>query len=162
MSGRYVIVSGHADGILRIWNTTHGRVASLDVHGSRITAVAIGGILGRDVIISGALDGSIRVCDVAGEQLLSGLITEDDRQVTAVAAGQVNGRDIIISGGDDRKVRLWDIAAGTAEILHMLDSVTALAISPTHLAVASGIAITTFSLPHYKAPVTGTQCSKAL
>jgi WD40 repeat protein len=176
IGGRDVVVSGHEDGMLRIWNletprTVHrpdlitgnladliagnrleaaklrpGPVASLATHGARMTAVAIGQIDGRDVIVTGHADGSVRVWDPAAKRLKDRL-TGHLRPVTAVAAGRAGGRNLIVSGSTDRKVCVWDVATGRLETLEMLDLVTGLAVSASHLAAASGIAVAVFSVP---------------
>ena len=148
IGGLDVIVSGHEDGTLRIWNLALGPVASLATHGARITAVAIGKIGGRDVIVAGCADGSVGVWDPTAKPPFVNRLTGHQRPVTAVAAGQTGGRDVIVSGSTDRKTCIWDIATSRLETLEMLDSVTGLAVSARYLAVASGIAVAVFLVPH--------------
>jgi WD40 repeat protein len=148
IGSRDVIVSGHDDGMLRIWNLALRPVASLATHGARVTAVEIGKISGRDVIITGRADGSVQVWDPAAKRTLGNPLGGHLRPVTAVAAGRAGGRDVIVSGSTDRSVRIWDVGTGRLQTLEMLDSVTGLAVSASHLAVASGMAVAVFSVPH--------------
>jgi WD40 repeat protein len=78
-----------------------------------VTAVALGTLNGRPVIVSVALDvfsggvaGTVRVWDLAtgaphGKPL-------GHAGLTSVAAGTLDGRSVIVSGGNDRTVRVWD------------------------------------------------------
>jgi len=148
IGGRDVIVSGHDDGTLRIWDLALEPVASLSTHGARMTAVAIGKISGRDVIVTGRADGSVQAWDLGAERTPEDPLAMHLRPVTAVAAGWAGGHDVIVSGSTDKNVRIWDVATGRIETLEMLDSVTGLAVSASHLAVASGIAVAVFSVPN--------------
>jgi hypothetical protein len=51
-------------------------------------------------------------------------------------------------GSTDRKTCIWDVATGHLETLEMLDSVTGLTVSASHLAAALGTAVAVFSVRH--------------
>ena len=62
---RDVIVSGSADGTVRVWDAVTGDPvgAPLAGHDNSVNAVAIGRAGDRDVIVSGSDDGTVRVWD---------------------------------------------------------------------------------------------------
>lgn len=155
IGGIGVVVSGHQDGVLRIWDLALTAIDSLATHDSRMTAIAIGKIGGEDVIVTGCADGGVRVWDPAAKQPHGERLADHPRPVIAVAAGRAGGRDVIVSGSTDRKVRIWDVATGRRETLEMLDSVTGLAVSTNYLAVASGTTIAVFSVPGSAPAATG-------
>lgn len=87
--------------------TGHGH-QTLDAHEGGVQTVAIGQAGGRDVIVSGGRDRTVRCWDaVSGSQLGSALAGHNDA-VTSVAAGRAGGRDVIVSGSLDGTVRVWD------------------------------------------------------
>jgi WD40 repeat protein/predicted Ser/Thr protein kinase len=93
-------------------------------HSSDVNAVAVGTLNGRTIAVSGGVDNTVRVWDVAtGEQLGEPLKGHGD-DVYAVALGERNHRLIAASasagvGGrgflgfteNDNAVRVWDVAA---------------------------------------------------
>jgi WD40 repeat protein len=113
----------------------------------RTTAVAVGKVGDRDVIVAGGADGSVRVWDAAARRPTGDPLEGHLRPVTAVAAGRTGGRDVIVSGSTDAKVRIWDVATGRPETLEMLDTVTALAAGANYLAVASGTTVAVLLVP---------------
>jgi len=77
---------------------------------------------GRPVIVSGGIDGTVRVWDLdTGEPVLgplTGLAGQAGR-VNAVAVGVRQGRPVIVSGAADRTVRVWDLEAERHAILRI-------------------------------------------
>jgi WD40 repeat protein len=65
---------------------------------------------GKDLVVSGGLDNSIRVHDL--------LLRTADRRVgnhqvgQGVAVAARGGKDIVVSGGDDKSIRVHDLASG--------------------------------------------------
>src|SRR5439155_6662587 len=87
----------------------HGKVdVVLTSHSGTVGAVAVGQLGGRDVIISGDADGTVKVSDVDGRPVgrpLSGFTA----QMTAVAMGRFGDRDVIVFGvRRDGTVRVRD------------------------------------------------------
>ncbi len=78
-------------------------------HTLGVNAVALGQLAGRDVIVSGSRDKTVRVWDAAGQPVGEPL-TGHTGSVTGVAIGQLAGRDVIVSGSGDGTVRVWDTA----------------------------------------------------
>jgi WD40 repeat protein len=72
-----------------------------------VNAVAVGRLDGRDVIVSGSNDGTVRIWDGAGAPVGDPL-TGHTSWVNAVAVGRLDGRDVIVSGSYDETVRIWD------------------------------------------------------
>ena len=76
-------------------------------------AVACARVDGRDVIVSGGGDVTVRVWDAVTGTPVGAVLTGHTGGVWAVACARVDGRDVIVSGGDDGTVRVWDAATGT-------------------------------------------------
>ena len=103
-------------------------------HHGRVFAVAVSAD-GRRVV-SGGLDGTVRVWDLATGVPLHTL-TGHDGGVAAVAVS-ADGR-LVVSGGLDGTVRVWDLATGAPNILTGHDrSVAAVAVSADGRRVVSG------------------------
>ncbi|MEZ7125634.1 hypothetical protein ACBR40_09870 [Nonomuraea sp. AD125B] len=64
---------------------------------------------GRPVIVSGGVDRTVRMWDLATRKQLGDPLTGHDRGVVALAVTQVNGRPIALTAGEDRTVRTWDL-----------------------------------------------------
>jgi len=64
---------------------------------------------GRDLIVSGSHDGTVRIWDTAGSEAGNPL-TGHIGPVYAVAIGSLDGRNVIVSGSHDGTVRIWDTA----------------------------------------------------
>jgi WD40 repeat protein len=127
VDGRTIIVSGSADGAVRVWDAATGAPVGdpltgapvgdpLTGHTRDVTAVAVGQVDGRTIIVSGSADGAVRVWDAATGAPVGDPLTGDADQgavwVTSVGVGQVEGRTIIVSGSADGAVRVWDAATG--------------------------------------------------
>jgi WD40 repeat protein len=93
------------------WAHTAGPLhRTLNGHDGDVYAVAVGRLGDRDVIVSGGVDGTVRIWDEDGNSLGRPL-TGHDGDVNAVAVGRLGDRDVIVSGGDDSgggTVRIWD------------------------------------------------------
>src|SRR6185437_8382586 len=117
----------------RPWQTrwSHGHPAIghqvLTGHDGGVRALAVGALPdGTPVIISGGLDGTVRVWRTADGTPAGEPLTGHDAWVYAVAAGTLpDGTPVIISGGDDGTVRVWRLADGTpvGEPLELPESV---------------------------------------
>jgi WD40 repeat protein len=105
----------------RPWQTrwSHGRGATghqvIRGHTGRVTAVAAGALPdGTPVIISGGLDGTVRVRRTADGTPVGEPLTGHTGGVNAVAAGALpDGTPVIISGGLDGTVRVRRTVDGT-------------------------------------------------
>ena len=64
-----------------------------------MTAVAIGRIGDRDVIVSGSWDETVRVWDAATGQPRGDPLTGHTGRCGAVAIGRIGDHDVIVSGG---------------------------------------------------------------
>ena len=116
--GTPVIISGAANGTVRVWRLADGTPAGEPLTGHRgaVYAVAAGTLPdGTPVIISGGNDGTVRVWLTADGTPVGEPLTGHDGIVVAVAAGTLpDGTPVIISGGgyDDGTVRVWRTADG--------------------------------------------------
>ncbi|MDX3231863.1 AAA family ATPase [Streptomyces sp. ME19-01-6] len=119
VAGRDVIVTNAYDlrrsagsasaGGVRVWDAATGRCTdiSLDYHAS-VATLAVGRIDGRDVIVTGAFDLTVRIWDAATGAQLGAPLAGHTSSVVAVAIDRVQGRDVIVSGSGDGTVRIWD------------------------------------------------------
>ena len=106
----------------------HRRLAG---HDDSVNAVAIGRAGDRDIIVSGAADGTVRVWDAVTGDPAGAPLAGHDGSVNAVAIGRAGDRDIIVSGAADETVRVWDAVTGDpagAPLEGHDDSVNAVAI----------------------------------
>ena len=75
---RDIIVSGSADGTVRVWDAVTGALA-WPAMTSWVNAVAVGRAGDRDIIVSGSADGTVRVWDaVTGSPVGAPLAGHDD------------------------------------------------------------------------------------
>ena len=81
-------------------------------HYDAVSAVAVGQLDGRTVVVSGSDDETVRVWDAATGTAVDEPFTGHDGAVSAVAVGQLDGRTVVVSGSDDETVRVWDAATG--------------------------------------------------
>ena len=81
-----MIVSGGADGTVRVWDLTSGapRGEPLRGHDGEVTSAAVGTLEGRPVIVSGGDDGTVRVWDIRGDELLA---VQSGSQIRTLACG---------------------------------------------------------------------------
>ncbi len=129
---RDIIISGSADGTVRIWDAVTGDLAdTLAAHLVTVNALAIGRAGDRDVIVSGSDDSTVRIWDAAFADPAETALAGHDDAVTAVAIGRAGDRDVIVSGSDDSTVRVWAAISGDMTGLSLAghdDGVSAMAI----------------------------------
>jgi hypothetical protein len=77
-----------------------------------VFAVAAGRVGDRDVLVSGASDGTVRIWDPVTGSPSGESLHRHDHAVYAVATGRTGNRDVVISGARDGTVRTWDTATG--------------------------------------------------
>ena len=85
---------------------------TLTGHTGPVTAVAVGEVEGRAVAVTGGVDGTVRVWDLASGRPRGEPLTGHTGPVSAVAVGEVDGRAVAVTGSDDGTVRVWDLASG--------------------------------------------------
>ncbi|KUO04218.1 hypothetical protein AQJ67_12550 [Streptomyces caeruleatus] len=66
---------------------------------------------GREVVVTGSVDMSLRVWDLATGQPLGRPMTGHTKRVEAVACTTLDGRPVAVSGSSDETVRIWDLTA---------------------------------------------------
>jgi WD40 repeat protein len=77
-------------------------------HTDLVTAIALGAVDGRQVLISGSRDHTIRLWDMRTSETIGKPLEGHTDYVTAVALGVVDGRQVLLSGSWDQTVRIWD------------------------------------------------------
>lgn len=78
-------------------------------HDSPVTAVTTAQLDGRPVIISGGVDMTVRVWDLATVQPIGQPLSGHTETVWSVTTGQLGARTVIVSGGGDGSVKVWDL-----------------------------------------------------
>jgi WD40 repeat protein len=81
-------------------------------HTDWVTAVAVGELDGRPVVVSGGWDSTVRVSDLGTGNRVGEPFTSHTDWVIAVAVGELDGRPVVVSGSQDQTVRVWDVATG--------------------------------------------------
>ena len=130
------IVSGGADGTVRVWDLASGRLEhTLQGHSDWVVAVAVTPDGRR--IVSGGHDKTVRVWNLASGRL-EHTLQGHSGWVSAVAVTPDGQR--IISGGEDDTVRVWDLAGGRLEHTLQCHSgwVSAVAVTPDGRRIVSG------------------------
>jgi WD40 repeat protein len=135
-SGR-ILVSGHRDLMVRIWQLKMGRVgpAALPGHSGNINSVAIS----RDekFVASGSNDNTIRLWDVRTHECTA--VLADPMGWVASVAFSSDGCTLV-SGSGDGKVRMWDVRSGVcvAVLVGHTAEISSVDVSPDGGLVASG------------------------
>ncbi|MFI5681369.1 caspase family protein [Streptomyces cellulosae] len=93
------------------WWSASGAHRLLSGHTRRVDCVAVGDLDDRPITVTGSLDATVRVWDLAmqrqiGEPLVMGVA------VSAVAIGELGDYTVALAGGVDGTVRVWDLSAG--------------------------------------------------
>ncbi|WP_008312329.1 caspase family protein [Leptolyngbya sp. PCC 6406] len=129
------MVSGGADGTLRLWDLTGRQIGdSFQGHGDWVLAVTFSPQ--GDAIVSGGADGTLRLWDLAGRQL-SDPFQGHGAGIRAVAFSPQG--DAIVSGGADGTLRLWDLTGRQiGKPFRHGDWVRAVAFSPQGDRIVSG------------------------
>jgi WD40 repeat protein len=130
------IVSGSEDGIVRVWDSSTGKVVQeLKGHTGSVVSVAFSPNGTR--VVSGSSDETVRVWDAdSGAELRT--LQGHTSSVLSVAFSPNGTR--IVSGSSDETVRVWDADSG-AELRTLqghTDSVTSIAFSPNGTRIVSG------------------------
>ncbi|GET35472.1 nSTAND1 domain-containing NTPase [Microseira wollei] len=130
------IVSGGADGTVRLWDSSGKAIGSpIKAHQGIVSSVALGPDGQR--IVSGGEDGTVRLWDSSGKAIGSPLLGHQG-SVISVALSPDGQR--IVSGGADGTVRLWDSsgkAIGSPIKAHQ-GIVSSVALSPDGQRIVSG------------------------
>ncbi|BCY13124.1 trypsin-like peptidase domain-containing protein [Actinoplanes sp. L3-i22] len=107
-------VGGSGDGYVWLWNPATGAMVH-QLDGERPTSALCSlHAGGRDLLVSGALDGSIRVWDTAKGDCVATLVGHTSG-VRALCSIKHKGKPAIASVGYDRILRLWDPLTGSQQ-----------------------------------------------
>ena len=85
---------------------------TLGRHTGVVSAVAVGKLDGRPIVVSGGGDSTVRVWDLGTGVPVGDPFTGHTGWVSAVAVGELDGRPIVVSGSLDSTVRVWDLGTG--------------------------------------------------
>ncbi len=114
IGGRPVVVSGGADGTVRIWDARRGKAIgkTLKGHKDQVLTVGFGKVEGGTVVISAGRDGTIRLWDANSGEQIDQLLEGHSGSVRTVALGQKDGRPIVLSVGTDKMIATRDVHTG--------------------------------------------------
>jgi WD40 repeat protein len=106
-------VSAGSAGQVRICDLGAERRLSppLTVHDGWVSALALGELRGRPVVVTGGQDGAVRVWDLDTWRQVGKSLTGHAGRVSALAFTLLDGKPLLVSGGADRTIRLWNLAA---------------------------------------------------
>ncbi|NRQ40070.1 hypothetical protein HII36_50845 [Nonomuraea sp. NN258] len=123
LNGRPVAVSAGSsddDPAVRVWDlATHQPIGEpILAHPHGVTALAVGRVDGRSVVVTGGYDSLLRVWGLATHEPIGEPIrlSDDVERVEALAIGEVDGRAVVVAAGgwgnarDGALVRVWDLA----------------------------------------------------
>ncbi|MFF4081654.1 hypothetical protein ACFYZN_19900 [Streptomyces sp. NPDC001777] len=88
------------------------RERCLTGHTEPVTAMATTSLPGRPVVVvSGSLDATVRVWDLATGSPVGAPLTGHTGTVRAVTGLRGGGRSLAVTGGEDESARVWDLVA---------------------------------------------------
>ena len=96
--------------------------------------------LPQNDLVSGGMDGTVRVWDATGIPLHQPLPGHQD-EVSSVAVGRLGDTDVIVSGGMDRTVRVWDAAGSLNAVMDLVEPCSSLSLQAGGLAIATRSAL---------------------
>jgi WD40 repeat protein len=135
--GGDLIASGTASGDIQVWDTSNmSNIATIRGHHGQVTSIAFSS--DGSQIVSGSLDGTVRIQPVASSEEPLALIPGHDARVNQVVFSPDGSR--LLSGSDDKTVRIWDgLTCEELAVFHgHEDEVWTVAYSPDGTRVISG------------------------
>jgi WD40 repeat protein len=123
LDGRPVVVSGHQDGTVYVWDLASGQSVwgrETDIGqrglGAYVDALAVNQLRGWQVIVVGGSPGVIGAWDLAdGTLVVEPFVSHEPDAVRGVAIAELEGRTVMAAAGEQGTVRVWDV--GTHEQL---------------------------------------------
>jgi WD40 repeat protein len=135
--GGDLIASGTASGAIQVWDANNlSNIATITGHHGQVTSIAF--CSDGSQIISGSVDGTVRMLPVASSDEQLAPIPGHDARVTQLVFSSDGSR--LVSGSDDNTVRIWDgLTCEELAVLHgHEDIVPTVAYSPDGARVISG------------------------
>nr|WP_042178049.1 hypothetical protein [Kibdelosporangium sp. MJ126-NF4]CEL12943.1 Probable serine/threonine-protein kinase pkwA [Kibdelosporangium sp. MJ126-NF4]CTQ98628.1 Probable serine/threonine-protein kinase pkwA (EC 2.7.11.1) [Kibdelosporangium sp. MJ126-NF4] len=124
LDGRPVIVTlGSKPGAssfsrwVRVWDVAGRRMLGQPIEPAKtVYSVAVGQVDGRTVIVTGGIDGTVLVWDLATHEQIGESFKAHADAVRSMTFGTLDGKPVIVTGGAkaDPTVRLWDLTARQA------------------------------------------------
>jgi WD40 repeat protein len=132
-----LIVSGTVSDDVQVWDAIHlSNIATIRGHHGQVTSIAFSS--DGSQVVSGSLDGTVRIRAVASSEEQLAPIPGHDACVTQVVFSSDGSR--LVSGSEDMTVRIWDgLTCEELAVLHgHEDVVRTVAYSPDGARVISG------------------------
>lgn len=132
LPGSIVIMTGHDDGNVKLWNIDSGSSMTLEHHTNTVSCMAVAKSDNRDFLLTGSFDCTVAIWDLSKRRALSPVpeyhFKASDSEVLVVCFDARH--DTILTGGNDTVVRLWDLQTleCTGALKGHTDAITCLAI----------------------------------
>ena len=138
VGGRTLLAAGDGSGPVRLWDPSTGREAGPPLRGHRIddglpkvsnecvSAIAFVRVSGRDVVVTGGLDKTVRLWDVATGEAIGTPFAAHTGEITALLPTRWGDEAAVISVATRGAPRMWMIGAPPVDTGHT-GTVTALA-----------------------------------
>jgi WD40 repeat protein len=149
LEGHPVVVSGGADGTVRVWQLDGGAPCGEPWRGheGRVGAVAAAKLEGCPIVVSGGWDRTVRIWGFDDGGAVGEPWHGHEGGVWAVAVGGVDGRSVLLSGAWDGTVGIWQPADRSKRVIDLGSSVQGLAFaSPCQVIVGTAMGIVVLRL----------------
>lgn len=120
LPGSIIIITGHDDGSIKLWNIDSGSSMALEQHKNTVSCLAIAHTAKQDLLISGSYDNTIALWDISKRRVFNPFpecsITVSSEEVLCVCFDSTH--ETIITGGNDKLVQIWNL--GSQELVAQL------------------------------------------
>jgi WD40 repeat protein len=114
VGGRQIIVSGHGDAALRMWDVHTGVQIGKDLraHRDAVRCLTCTDLDGRPIAVSGGADHDAIIWDLSTGLPLGDPLTGHSDWIRGVACTILQGRVVAVTASADNTVRIWDLESG--------------------------------------------------
>ncbi len=113
LDGRAVVVTGGADGVIRLWDLETGAAlpTAMAGHAGLVAAVATAEVDGRTVVVSSGTDNTLRRWDLRTGAQIGEPAPMPGTYAAQFTVAAVAGRPVVLAVVA-RKIHVWDLASG--------------------------------------------------
>ena len=144
LDGRAVLIIGHEDGRLSLWDVATGEpLGETDAgHDGEVLAIAATDSLA----VTGGKDETVRVWDLRARAPRAQPLTGHSYEVQAVALAERAGHPVVVSGSDDQTVRVWELDGAARAVIEVGSYVHCLAARGGTVVVGTSAGLLALSL----------------